>query len=124
MSYEAYKYEEDQSRWSEFAESVRKDVECAYGILKKRYQILKNVITWHRKSDIDNAVFSCVSLHNMLHEYDEYDQRWEAEIDNAHNDEEEHICLDKIRRRIVVSTENNLDHSSLFVNSILNSFRP
>lgn len=80
---------------------------------KKRYQILKNAITWHRKSDIDNAVFSCVILHNMLHEYDGYDQRWEAEIDNAHNDEEEQICLDKIRRRIVRSTENNLDHSSV-----------
>jgi hypothetical protein len=105
--------EEDQSRWSEFAESVRKDVECAFGILKKRYQILKNAITWHRKSDIDNAVFTCVILHNMLHEYDGYDQRWEAEIDNAHNDEEEQICLDKIRRRIVRSTENNLDHSSV-----------
>ena len=42
--------EEDQSRWSEFAESIRKDVECAFGILKKRYQILKNAITWHSKS--------------------------------------------------------------------------
>ena len=49
----------------------------------------------------------------MLHEYDRYDQRWEAEIDNAHNDEEEQISLDKRRRRIVRSTENNLDHSSV-----------
>ena len=103
--------EEDQSRWSEFAESVRKDVECAFGILKKRYQFLKNAITWHRKSDIDNAVFSCVILHNMLHEYDGYDERWEAEIDNLHNDEEEQRCLDRIRRRVVRCAENNYDHS-------------
>ena len=53
----------------EFAESIRKDVECSFGILKKRFQYLKTGITWHRKSDIDNAVFSCVILHNMLHEF-------------------------------------------------------
>ena len=105
--------EEDQSRWSEFAESIRKDVECAFGILKKRYQILKNAITWHSKSDIDNAVFSCVILHNMLHEYDGYDIRWEAEIYNAHNDEEEQMCLDRIRRRVVRTAENNNDYSSV-----------
>jgi hypothetical protein len=66
---------EDRARWSEFAESVRKDVECSFGILKKRFQFLKNAITWHRKRDIDNAVFSCVILHNMLHEFDGYTDR-------------------------------------------------
>lgn len=105
--------EEDESRWSEFAESVRKDVECSFGILKKRFQILKNAISWHRKSDIDNAVFSCVILHNMLHEFDGYDLRWEAEIENSHNDPEEQICLDRIRRRVVRAVENNEDYSSI-----------
>ena len=52
----------DRARWSEFAESIRKDVERSFGILKKRFQFLKTGITWHRKSDIDNAVFSCVIL--------------------------------------------------------------
>lgn len=105
--------EEDKSRWSEFAESVRKDVECSFGILKKRFQFLKNAITWHRKSDIDNAVFSCVILHNMLHEFNGYDVRWEAEIDNLHNDEEEQLCLDKIRRRVVRAVQNNNDFSDV-----------
>ena len=40
--------------------TFRKDVERSFGILQKRFQFLKNAITWHRKSDIDNAVFSCV----------------------------------------------------------------
>jgi hypothetical protein len=66
--------EEDKARWSEFAESIRKDVECSFGILKKRFQFLMNAITWCRKSDIDNVVFSCVILHNMLHEFDSYDK--------------------------------------------------
>ena len=109
------KLSDDQKamRWSEHAESVRKDVECSFGILKKRFQFLKNAITWHRKSDIDNAVFSCVILHNMLHEFDGYDQRWEAEIENSHNDAEEQICLNRIRRRVVRALENNEDHSTI-----------
>lgn len=103
--------ETDKVRWSEFAESVRKDVECSFGILKKRHQFLKNAIQWHCKSDIDNAVFSCVILHNMLHEYNGYDVRWEAEIENTHNDEEEQMCLDRIRRRVVRTIYNNVDNS-------------
>jgi hypothetical protein len=82
-----------------------------FGILKKRFQLLKNCIQWHSKSDIDNAVFCCVIIHNMLHEYDGYDARWEAEILNTHNDEEEQLCLNKIRRRVVRAIENNYDHS-------------
>jgi hypothetical protein len=74
---------------------------------------LKNAITWHSKSDIDNAVFSSVILHNMLHEYDGYDERWEAEIHNKHNDEEEQLFLNKIRRRVVRTLENNLDNSKV-----------
>lgn len=101
----------DRARWSEFAESIRKDVECSFGILKKRFQFLKTGITWHRKSDIDNAVFSCVILHNMLHEFDGYDEKWEDEIDNSHNDKEEQIHLDKIRRRVVRAVENTNDYS-------------
>jgi hypothetical protein len=104
---------EEEIRWSEFAESVRKDVECSFGILKKRFQFLKNAIQWHSKSDIDNAVFSCVILHNMLHEYDGYDERWEAEITNTHNDEEEQLCLNKIRRRVVRALENTSDNSNV-----------
>lgn len=103
----------DKVRWSEFAESVRKDVECSFGILKKRFQFLKNGVNWQNKNDIDNAVFSCVKLHNMLHEFDGYDERWENEISNSHNDKEEQIILDRIRRRVVKATENNIDSSSI-----------
>lgn len=105
--------DEDKSRWSEFAESVRKDVECSFGILKKRYQFLKGAITWHRKSDIDNAVFSCVILHNMLHEFDGYDKKWDDEINNNHFDEEEEIALNRIRRRVVRAVENVEDYSDV-----------
>ena len=105
--------EADRTRWSEFAESIRKDVECSFGILKKRFQFLKNPITWHKKSDIDNAMFSCVILHNMLHEFDGYDQRWEDQIENTHFDKEEQVHLRRIRNRIVLSVANNEDYGEV-----------
>jgi Plant transposon protein len=105
--------EEDKARWSEFAESIRKDVECSFGIQKKRFQFLKNAITWQRKSDIDNAVFSCVILHNMLHEFDGYDKRWEAQIENTHFDKEEQMHLNRIRRRVVKAIENTEDYTEV-----------
>ena len=104
--------DEDAISWSELVDSVRKDVKCAFGKLKKRYQILKNALKWQNKSDIDNAVLSCVILHNMLlHEFDGYDERWEAEILNTHYDEEEQMYLSMINRRI--NLENTLDNSAV-----------
>ena len=47
--------EMDEIRWSEFAESIRKDVECLFGILKKRFQLLKVGINWHKKTNIDKT---------------------------------------------------------------------
>ena len=32
--------------WSEFLESVRKDVECTFGILKARFRYLRNGLKW------------------------------------------------------------------------------
>ena len=100
----------DEIRWSEFAESIQKDVECSFGILKKRFQLLKIGFNRHNKNDIDNAVFSCVILYN---EFGGYDEKWENVLYNAHNDKEEQVIVDKIRRRVVRTIENNVDHSSV-----------
>ena len=62
-------------------ESVRKDVECTFGILKKRWRILKNHILLQSKgckASIDNVVFTCAILHNMLLDNEE----WNDEDDN------------------------------------------
>ena len=49
----------------------------------------------------------------MLHDFDGYDERWENEISNNHNDKEEQVVLDRIRRRVVKATENNIDYSTI-----------
>lgn len=49
----------------------------------------------------------------MLHEFDGYDERWEAEILNSHYDEDEKNCLTVMRRRQIETIENRIDHSSI-----------
>ncbi|CAN0043663.1 unnamed protein product, partial [Pylaiella littoralis] len=63
-----------ETRWSRALESVRKDVECFFGILKGRFRILKLGILFQNLEDIDNMFFTCCVLHNMLHAFDGLDE--------------------------------------------------
>lgn len=56
----------DAVYWSEWLESVRKDVECTFGILKARFRFLKMPIEYHCKYTIECVFKSCCILHNML----------------------------------------------------------
>ena len=58
-------------------ESVRKDIEDIFGVLKGRFRVLKLPILLHKKEQVDKMVFTCVGFHNMLHLWDERD-KWEA----------------------------------------------
>jgi hypothetical protein len=69
--------------WSKWVESVRKDVECVFGILKGRFRCLKLPIYYHDKATIDSMFFTCCILHNMLLTCDGYDIRWESDINWA-----------------------------------------
>ena len=70
------------SLWSCQLESVRKDVECCFGILKMRFNILANPLQYHSKTPFDflskmnNIVYSCCILHNWLLSYDGLDNLW------------------------------------------------
>jgi Plant transposon protein len=59
-------------KWSAKVESVRKDIEGVFGILKSRFRFLKNFINLHQQSAIDNAFVTCCMLHNMLLKVDGY----------------------------------------------------
>ena len=63
--------------WSSNMESARKDVECAFGILKRRFLFLKNPIELHSPERIEDAFLTCAVLHNWLHDYDGWDD-WEG----------------------------------------------
>lgn len=60
--------------FSKWLESVRKDVECFFGRVKGRFRILKLPLLFRQKIHIDNIWFTCCILHNLLHEYDGLDK--------------------------------------------------
>jgi hypothetical protein len=64
--------------FSEWLESVRKDVECAFGILKIRFRLLRNPVVYQDGETISNAFKTACMLHNMLLEYDGLNEiNWE-----------------------------------------------
>ena len=65
---------EEQKRWSKWCESMRKDIECTFGILKKRFLILKNPIRLRSIKSITNVFHCCCLLHNMLLSIDGLDE--------------------------------------------------
>ena len=71
----------DTEKWSSNVESLRKDVECTFGILKKRFSVLKNKSRFHNMEDLSYIFKACCILHNMIHDWDGYDN-WE-DVDEA-----------------------------------------
>ena len=81
----------DLERWSTNIESVRKDIECVFGILKKRFLILKHPVRLHSPHCIQRVFVTCSVLHNILIDYDGYD-KWNVEnVDNS----VEYTCLEE-----------------------------
>ena len=56
----------DIIRFSEWLESMRKDVECFFGIMKGRFCILRYGFRFYSINDCDNMWLTCCALHNML----------------------------------------------------------
>ena len=93
-----------EQRWSRWAESMRKDVECAFGIMKGlnnllphltqllyklihlmlfnvgRWRILKTGIRLHGIAIADDIWFTCCAFHNMLLNVDGLDKRWKKGV--------------------------------------------
>ena len=61
----------DEKAWSQQLMSLRKDVECVFGILKQRFRILKLPQLWMADAEggsakLDSVFQPCCVLHNML----------------------------------------------------------
>jgi hypothetical protein len=56
----------EERLWSEGLESVRKDVECTFGVMKARFRSLRYGVRLHSPHEIDSLWFCCCILHNML----------------------------------------------------------
>ena len=65
-----YPDELDVKAWSKLCESTRKDVECVFGILKKRFIVLNNPFLEYHAQDVTRTTKVCVILHNVLLHFD------------------------------------------------------
>ena len=59
---------------------MRKDVECAFGILKGRWRILKTGVRVQGVESVDKVWLTCCALHNWLLEIDGLDAGWQSQI--------------------------------------------
>jgi hypothetical protein len=73
-------FDRRECRWAEWIESMRKDVECTFGILKGRWRILKAGIRVHGALAADAIWKTCCALHNWLLEVDGLDAEWERGV--------------------------------------------
>jgi len=65
-------------RFSEWLESMRKDVECTFGIMKGRFCILRNGFRFHSIEKCDQTWLTCCALHNRLLFVDGLHKNWET----------------------------------------------
>eukprot|EP00961_Rhodomonas_salina_P007305 98627-Rhodomonas_salina.2 len=94
VSYASSKVEKE---WSRHIESMRKDVECTFGMLKGLFRILKVPCRYENKECVDNVWWTCCILHNWLLSYDglyrmEHGMQWagaDGLLDSAADDMEE-----------------------------------
>ena len=74
-------------RYSEWLESMRKDVECTFGILKGRFRVLRYGVRLGGITKTDQLWKTCCALHNMLLDVDGLSERWENGVRSVWEDE-------------------------------------
>ena len=68
-------------RFSEWLESVRKDVECTFGIMKGRFAILRYGLRFQSITSCDQMFLTCCALHNLLLDHDGLHNNWNESYD-------------------------------------------
>ncbi|XP_076903357.1 uncharacterized protein LOC143558396 [Bidens hawaiensis] len=68
-------------------ESARKDIERAFGVLKKRWSIIRQPARFLQMDKLRNILYTCIILHNMILE-----DLGRAVCQGEYNDEPEPIC--------------------------------
>jgi len=66
----------DKIWWLKWLESMWKDVECTFGIMKGRWRILKSGVRLHGVDAVDSVWFTCCALQNWLLEVDGLTEEW------------------------------------------------
>jgi hypothetical protein len=99
--------------WGDWLCSVRKDIECVFGRLKKRFIVLKNAINIQNQTTIDNMFVVCCILHNMLLQYDYNIQMDENDLLQEDDDDLHDTNCYKNKHYLQNNVEKNLDSNGL-----------
>ena len=86
-----------EKRFSAWLESLRKDVECTFGILKGRWRVLKTGICLSGVQAADNIFLTCCSLHNWLLFIDGLDDQWQEGVSSEWEGQAGEVSLDNLR---------------------------
>jgi hypothetical protein len=108
-------------RFSQWLESLRKDVECTFGILKGRWRVLKSGIRVHNTEAADNMWLTCCAMHIMLLDVDGLSVGWQNGVPShwelQSGQFQENEIPDAIRRLVSPDAIRTYDRSSCGYNS-------
>jgi DDE superfamily endonuclease len=90
-----YKSEQRLSQWME---SLRKDAECVFGILKGRFRILKTGIRVEGTAAADSVWLTCCALHNFLLHVDGLSEQWRHDVPSDYKGELGHNDPHEVRQ--------------------------
>lgn len=68
--------DEADQQWSEMAESLRKDIERLFGVLKQAFAILKYGTRFGDLGVVDDIFLTCLAMYNQRKEIDGLDEEW------------------------------------------------
>jgi hypothetical protein len=57
---------EKHKLYAQHQEGARKDVECAFGVLQSRFDIVRRPARLWKRGDVINIMEACIILHNMI----------------------------------------------------------
>jgi len=70
--------------FAQHQEAARKDVECAFGILQKRWAIIRHPARLWDRRELEDIMMACIILHNMIVE-DERDS-YQLHLDTTYEE--------------------------------------
>lgn len=109
--------ERKEIRFSKWLESLRKDVECTFGILKGRWRVLKTGIRLHGVKSCDKIWLTCCGLHNWLLKVDGLSVAWESGVSSDWQGSLGETNLqdlpESIRNLVSPGLPRNFDHSGM-----------
>ena len=111
-------------RFSEWLESMRKDVECTFGILKQRFSILRHGVRLGSIKNVDQIWLTCCALHNKLLLIDGMNENWgigesqsvNHNSENDTNNNYQNFCMTRLNRNLnkYSNDTSSIIHQSIF----------